>query len=186
MDGLRSWIITLVTIVVLCTIVEKFALQGNLNKYIQLVCGLAVTLVISMPLLSFFNRGLKIEAFAWNDYIKISEAELYGRIEKLQQEDSRQILEIYRQSLISDIKSRFMGEGEFMVTDVDAVLYENSKEDTFGMIRALYLKLKPGAENRPGVISSETVARIKDELAQVFSVDKENIIIDLSSFNGGE
>ncbi len=186
MDGLRSWIITLVTIVVLCTIIEKFAPQGNLNKYVQLVCGLAVTLVISMPVLNFFDGDFKIEALAWNDYVKLSETELYNRIEKLQKEDSEQMLEIYRQSLISDIKSRFMGEGEFMVTDVDAVLYENSKEDTFGMIRALYLKLKPGTGNYTGVISSETVSRIKDELSQVFSVNKEDIIIDLSSFNGGD
>ena len=137
MDGLRSWIITLVTVVILCTVIEKFAPEGSLNKYVKLTCGLAVTLIISMPVINLINSGLDVEVLAWNDYIKLSEREMHDRISKLQQENNRQLLEVYRQSLINDQKSLY-GESEFMIGNVDAVLYEEPSKETFGMIRALY------------------------------------------------
>ncbi len=182
MNVLRAWIITLVTVTILCTIVEKFAPQGSLNKYVSLVCGLAVTIVIAMPVINLLKGDFKLENVAWNDYMKLSEGELKNRIDRLQKEDSAQMLELYRKSLISDIKSRFRGEGEFMVTDVDAVLYEDPKDEKYGMIRALYLILKPTGENRLKTLNNEAIERIKSELAQVFSMDKEKILIDVSEF----
>ncbi|NMA66217.1 MAG: stage III sporulation protein AF [Clostridiaceae bacterium] len=185
MDGLRSWIITLVTVVILCTIIEKFAPEGNLQKYVKLTCGLAVTLMISMPVVNLINSGLDIEVLAWNDYLKLSEREMQERISKLHQEDNRHLLEVYRQSLINDIKSRYMGESSFMVANVDAVLYEEPEKETFGMIRALYLILNPGPLNHAKTIDDNTISKMKEELSQVFSLEKDNIIIDTSSFNGG-
>ena len=55
MDVLRSWIITLVTVTVVCSIIEKFAPQGNLNKYVKLICGLTVTVVIITPALKLLK-----------------------------------------------------------------------------------------------------------------------------------
>jgi len=185
MDGLRSWIITLVTVVILCTVIEKFAPSGNLEKYVKLTCGLAVTLIISMPVFSLINSGLDIENLVWSDYLKLSEKEMQDRISKLQRENNRQLLEVYRQSLINDIKSRYMGESEFMIDKVDAVLYEEPEKETFGMIRALYLTLRPGLSNHSGAIKDEILQKIRNELSQVFSLEKENIIIDTSSFDRG-
>jgi stage III sporulation protein AF len=148
MDALRSWIITLISVTILCTLVEKFAPQGSLNKYVRLVCGLAVTVIIAIPVLNFLNGDFKMEAMVWNEYMKLSEGELKRRTERLQAEDSRQMLELYRDSLIADIKDRFKAEGEFMVSEVDAVLFEDPNDETFGSIRALYLKLEPVSGNR--------------------------------------
>jgi stage III sporulation protein AF len=185
MDALRSWIITLISVTILCTLVEKFAPQGSLNKYVRLVCGLAVTVIIAIPVLNFLNGDFKMEAMVWNEYMKLSEGELKRRTERLQAEDSRQMLELYRDSLIADIKDRFKAEGEFMVSEVDAVLFEDPNDETFGSIRALYLKLEPVSGNRLKTLGNETVMRIKKELSQVFALGEDKIYIDFSRFNGG-
>jgi stage III sporulation protein AF len=186
MDDLRKWIITMVSITILSTIIEKFAPQGSTNKYVKLVCGLAVTVVIAMPVLNFLKGDFALENVAWNEYVKLSEVELKQRIERLEREDSEQMLELYRQSLIADIKTRFKAQGEYLVTNVDAVLYEGKDDDKYGMIRALYLTLEPGSQNRTGILSGASTANIRNELSQVFAVDKDNIIIDQSRFNKGE
>lgn len=186
MDGIRAWIITLVSVTIICTIVEAFAPQGKFSQYVKLVCSLAVTVAIAIPFINIINKGLNLETVVWNDYVSLSEKEFQKRIEELQEEDSRRLLEVYRQSLVADIKGRFMGEGDFLVKSVDAVFFEDQNKDNFGMIRAMYLVLAPGKENREKTIDADTVNRIKDELSQTFSMDRDKIIIDLSSFNGGE
>lgn len=185
MDALRSWIITLVTVTVLCSIIEKFAPQGSLNKYVKLICGLSVTVVMAMPVLNLARSDLKIDNLAWNDYMKLSEGELKRRIVRLQKEDSKQMLEIYRLSLISDIRGRFRGNEEISVTAADAVLYEDPEDERFGMIRVIYLTLEPVRKNSVAVINKATVDYIKKQLIEVFAIKEDQIIIDLSNFNGG-
>ena len=73
MDVLRSWIITLVTVTVVCSIIEKFAPQGNLNKYVKLICGLTVTVVIITPALKLLKGDFEIDSIVWNQYVKMSE-----------------------------------------------------------------------------------------------------------------
>ena len=185
MDELRSWIITLVTVTVLCSIIEKFTPQGSLNKYVKLICGLSVTVVMAMPVLNMARSDLQIDNLIWNDYMKLSEGELKRRIDKLQKEDSKQMLELYRISLISDIKARFRGNEEISVTAADAVLYEDPNDERFGMVRVIYLTLEPGSNNSLAVINNATVDYIKKQLFELFAIKEDQIIIDLSRFNGG-
>jgi stage III sporulation protein AF len=185
MDVLRSWIITLVTVTVVCSIIEKFAPQGNLNKYVKLICGLTVTVVIITPALKLLKGDFEISSVVWNQYVRMSEGELKSRIARLQEEDSDQILELYRLSLINDVKSRFTGEREFIVTNVDVVLFEDPKDERFGLLRSIYLKLEPTDGNRINPVSIQTITYIKNQLITVFAIKENQIIIDQSAFSGG-
>ncbi len=185
MDVLRSWIITLISVTIVCSIIEKFAPQGNLNKYVKLICGLVVTVVIITPVLNLLKGDFDIDSIAWNQYVKMSEGELKSRVTRLQEEDSSQILELYRTSLVNDVKTRFKGHREFIVTNVDAVMYEDQKDERFGLLRSIYLNLEPTDDNRMKTVSSETITNIKNQLITAFGVKENQIIIDLSAFNGG-
>lgn len=185
MNELRTWIVTLVTITIVCAIIEKFAPQGNLNKYVKLICGLVVTVVIVSPVLKFLKGDFQLDNMAWKQYVKLSEGELKNRVEKLQKEETSQMLELYRVSVINDIKAHFKGHREFIVTNADAVLYEDPDNEKFGLLRSLYLKLEPSGDNNMKTISNETIAYIKNQLIAAFEIRDNQIIIDLSAFSGG-
>ncbi len=185
MDALRSWIVTLVTVTIVCSIIEKFAPQGNLNRYVKLICGLVVTVVIITPALKLLKGDFEINSISWNQYVKMSEGELKSRITRLQKEDSGQILELYRVSLINDVKSRFIGHREFIVTNVDVVLFEDPKDERFGLLRSIYLNLEPTDDARMKSISTQTITYIKNQLIAAFAVKENQIIIDHSAFSGG-
>jgi len=185
MDGLRSWVVTLVSITIVCSIIERFAPQGNLNKYVKLACGLVVTVVIVTPVLNLLKGDLEIESIAWNQYVKMSEKEFKSRVTRLQNEDLSQMLELYRISLINDVKTRFKGHSEFIVANADAVLYEDPNDKRFGLLRTLYLSLKPADGNRMKTINAQTVTYIKNQLTSAFAIEDSQIIIDISAFSGG-
>jgi len=185
MDDLRTWVITLVSVTIVCSIIERFAPQGNLNKYVKLVCGLVVTVVIIKPALDLLKGDMEIDSVAWNQYVKMSEKEFKSRVERLQEEDLSQMLELYRISLINDVKTRFKGYSEFIVAEADAVLYEDARDERFGLIRSLYLSLKPAEGNKTKTINPQTVTYVKKQLAEAFAIDDSQIIIDISAFSGG-
>jgi len=185
MDDLRIWVITLVSITIVCSIIESFAPRGNLNKYVKLVCGLVVTVVIIKPSLNLLKGDFEIDSVAWNQYVKMSEKEFKSRVTRLQEEDLSQVLELYRLSLINDVKTRFKGHREFVVANADAVLYEDPKDERFGQIRTLYLSLKPADGNKMKTIDPHTITYINDQLTAAFAIEDSQIIIDISAFSGG-
>jgi stage III sporulation protein AF len=185
MEALRTWIITLVTVTVLCSIIEKFAPQGNLNKYVRLICGLAVTVAMAIPVLNLAKSDFTLDSLAWKDYVKLSEGELKRRIEKLKEEDSRKMFEIYRRSLINDIRGRLKGNDMLTVAAADAVLYEDPNDERYCMVRIIYLTLEPTGMNSSRSISKTTIDQIKKQLSEVFAVNENQIIIELSGFNEG-
>lgn len=94
---------------------RKVCAGRSLNKYVKLVCGLVVAIVIAGPVIRFLGGDIRIQEVAWNDYVTMSKGEMERRIQRLEEEDARQLLEIYRQSLISDVKYRYQGERDFIV-----------------------------------------------------------------------
>lgn len=184
MDTLRLWVISLISVTIICALIEKFAPGGGLNKYVRLACGLVVTVVIAGPVIKFLGGSFNIRDIAWKDYVNVSEGEMKSRVARLEEEDSRRFLEIYRQSVISDIKTRCAGEDGFTVVDADAVLQEDYHSADYGAIRELYIKVGPPSGNPDAGFDPETEKRLSGEISQAFGVDSKRIIIDSSIFWG--
>jgi len=185
MDALRIWIISLVSITIICTVIEKLAPEGSLGRYVKLACGLVITIVIAGPAIKFITGDFNIENISWKDYMSVSENEMKSRITRLQKEESGQLLEIYRRSLVSDIKTRFSGEKGFSITDVDAVVQEDYKSNDYGAVREIYIKVGPPPGSSNLIFVAETEAMVKNKISQTFGVDSSRIIVDSGMLGGG-
>lgn len=184
MDTLRIWVISLISISVICSLIEKLAPEGNLNKYVKLVCGLVVAIVIAGPVIRFMGGDFRIQEVAWHDYLTLSKGEMERRIRRLEEEEAGQLLEIYRQTLISDVKYRYQGEKDFRVLCADVVLQESSQREDFGAIRELYVKVGPPEGDEKAVFTGSTENRIKTELSKALGIDPDRIVVDCSMFEG--
>jgi stage III sporulation protein AF len=184
MDEVRVWVISLVSITIILTLIEKLAPEGNLARYVRLICGLVVVVVISAPVVRFLNGRFELKEIAWKDYAEISEGEMRRRIERLEKEDSKHLLVLYRESLASDIKTRYKGEAGFEIIDVDTVLQEDYRREDYGAIRELYVKVGPPPGNTGASFGRESEDRLAAELSQTFGVDRSRVLIDSSRFKG--
>jgi stage III sporulation protein AF len=180
LEALKLWVITLITACIICTLLEKLAPDGGLNKYVRLACGLILTVIIISPIIRFLGGNFKYEEMVWKDYMTLSEREMEKRIRNLEQEDSRQLLVLYRQSVTSDVKDRYKGY-PFRIMEVDLVMREDYGSNDYGTIRTLYIKVGPGKEKKE--FTEETAAKMKKELSELLSIDEEIIVIDHSLMN---
>lgn len=184
MDALRLWVVSLISISVICSLVEKFAPEGSLNKYVKLVCGLVVAIVMVGPAVRFLRGDFNVEEVAWSDYMTVSKQEMESRIRRLEEEEARRLIRVYRQSIVSDVKQRFMGETGFMVTEADLVLQEAPGSTDYGQIRKLYIKVAPRPGNEGVSFSQQDEERIRDELVRFLGIDRDRIVVDSSNFEG--
>lgn len=180
MDALKLWVITLITACVVCTLLEKLAPDGGLNKYVKLTCGLVLTVIIISPVIRFLGGSFQYEKMVWKDYMTLSEHEMEKRIRSLEQEDSRQLLALYRQSVASDVRDRYKGY-PFRVMEVELVMREDYGSNDYGTVRTLYVKVGPGKGKT--AFTEANAAEMRRELSELLSIDEAIIVIDHSLMN---
>lgn len=81
MEEIKSFIITLISVLILITAIEIIAPDNNLKKYLKFVLGLIIIAIIISPILNFFKLGEKnieslINNYIDSDYKEISNSEI--------------------------------------------------------------------------------------------------------------
>lgn len=183
MDALRIWVITLISVSILFSLVEKFAPDGSLNKYVRLVCGLVLTIIIATPVVKFLGGDFEVGEIAWKDYMKLSQRDLEKRVERLEEDDAMQILDVYRDQLEADILDRFSAQKGYRLAAVDLVLQEDYGSKDFGAIRTLYVKVEP-ADSR-SLFDDKTRDSLVRSLSGLVGIGEEKIVVDTSLFDKG-
>ncbi len=174
MEEIKSWVINIAAVVVLMIILDLLMPEGRIRKFTQLLSGFIIMFIMINPVASIFGKGVNEswaglwdEAFLWNSQIQ----NMSG---SLQEEQTKQTLELYRKMILADIKSRLKSYEQIKEAEVEIVLNENTKSEKFGEIRKLYLNLE--FEENVGLHTAD-VSQIRKELQEIFRIPESDIII---------
>ena len=180
MEEIKSWVLNIAAVAVLMIILDLLMPEGRIRKFTQLLSGFIIMFVMINPVITIFGKGVneswagfQDEAFIWNSQIR----NMSG---SLQEEQSKQTLELYRKMILADIKSRLKNHEQIKEVEVDIVLNENTKSEKFGEIRKLYLNLEFMEEADQ---HTSIVQEIQRELQEIFLIPENEIIIHVSERN---
>lgn len=83
MNEIKSFIITLISVLILITAIEMIAPDNSLKKYLKFVLGIIIIAIIISPILSFFKKGEENIEVLINNYINLESKEtLNSEVEK--------------------------------------------------------------------------------------------------------
>lgn len=202
-ENVRQWIINITTVIVFISFIEILMPNGAMKKYLNLVLGFVVILIILNPIINTVENKNYIEdelfeisnSINQNEYIFAS-----SNIENIQRE---QLLSLYKSKIKSDMKGRLESKYEVEIIDVN-IDVEDSKEDT-GKIKKIHLKLEKRNRDIEGskinnsqipIISiniseeNDNIAKenrdagiaikdqIRKEISQVYDIEDSSIIIN--------
>lgn len=184
MDEIRNWILNIAAVAVLMIILDLLMPEGKTRNFVQLVAGFVVMFAMINPVLQLLDKGVPVSYAGWRDEAYLLNTRFKYTADSLNEEQQKQVLELYRKMLISDIKNRLKGDSKIIEAEVDAVLNENTSSSKFGEIRKLYLNLRiketsgNNDENRDRLLEE-----IRSELKQAFSLEEDEIIIHITREN---
>lgn len=141
MDQVKSWVLNIAAVAILMIVLDLFMPEGRIRKFTQLVGGFVIMFVMINPVLQLIDKGVPVSYAGWQDEVYLLNNRFKYTTETLKDEQNKQVLDLYRSMLISDIKSRLESNNQIVKAEVDVVLNENSASDKFGEIRKLYLNL---------------------------------------------
>lgn len=180
---LRTWVINIVTIIIFITFLEILLPNSSIKKYIKMIVGLLVMLVILNPLLELANGRVKIE----NEIIKSSsyleQKSLALNVNQLEEQQNQQAILLYRQRIEGSIKERVEYENKVKVVGIQSAIDEDTKSKGFGSLKELNITLtgwKEEAIDEKNMISPIVISigNKKQKISSVSASDIEFSIID--------
>jgi len=178
---LKIWIINIITIIVFISFIEILMPNSKMKKYLNLVLGFIVMLVILNPLINIINSKVDLE----DEFYKISrdlKKEEYVFVSNnIENKQKQQLISLYEDRLKTDVVNRIESKYDVNVLEIDINLEKS--EENLGEIKKLKLSVIEKEKVMP-IVKIDIFKDENDEESEKHGVDmelKEKIRKDISN-----
>lgn len=199
LDFLRGWVTNLIALALFIVLLEIILPSGKTKKFVNLIAGFVLVIAIVRPFIQLFSIAeiSDLKAFQITDSSFLDRKEIEESSKVLQEEQVKQITEVYRKKLIAGIEAGLEGTEGVSELRADVMIYEDHLSKDYGQIKRIYLYLQPESkqdkqvakigkiEIEKGRASGQESSAIdeglqkslEEKVSRMMGVDAENIVI---------
>ena len=208
MAFIREWVITIISVIIFVTFIEILIPNSNYKRYINVITGLLLIVVILTPLTKFINRQIDFEEEVLRIFNQLELSTAQNRINNIQYSNDEAVIELYKNKISQQVKSYIENNTEYIASEV-FVEAEDKNSPQFGKITSLDITLrektgnvKPAdrtveavqinvsvGENNNNTVEASSILisseedLIKGDISDLYDVPKDNINIHLLKNN---
>ncbi|QEK12145.1 stage III sporulation protein AF [Crassaminicella thermophila] len=206
-DFLKTWILNIIAVIIFITFLEILLPSSNMKKYINMIVGLLVMLVIISPVLELVNRNTRIQEEIIKTSSDIDRKALSLSLEQFEEAQEKQIIALYKSKLENHIKDQIEYKRNIDVLRINSQIEENRQSKEFGNIKQLEIllgsEIKSQSKNqeikpvsniminiktkKQPLNSKEStknkqyiIEQIKENISNFYGVDKDKIRISIN------
>lgn len=183
MTFIREWVITIVSVIIFVTFIEILIPNSNYKRYINVVIGFLLMIVILTPLTKLISGQIDFEEeiLKISNQLELSTAQ--NRINNIQYSNDEAVITLYKSEISKQIKNHIEYNTRY-VTDTILIEVEDDNNSTqFGLIKNLNITLKEKTENVEPISKTIEPVQINVSLG-----GKNNNTVEVNSIliNNGE
>ncbi len=189
-EFLRNWIINIITIIIFIVIVEALVPSDKFKKYVKLVTGLVLIIIIMNPIISLINDKYSLGQIAINTFgnLEKNQIEIDSNLSKIQ---NTQVISIYKQRLGQDIKEKISEITGINNAHVNINIEADGNNKKFGQILNLEIVLYTSnkimennqtdiAVNNINIMSEDQLCKkLIQELSTTYGISQDKINIKI-------
>ena len=131
---LSKWILRIACTVLFIKVVEILIPSGSYKKYINIITGFVVVIVIITPLIEFFKKGIEFEELNLKSRIATESINGISKGESLDKIQKKQIIELYKARMKEYAKTLLKGVNE-NIENLEFIIEENEESENYGQIK---------------------------------------------------
>jgi stage III sporulation protein AF len=140
-EFIRQWVINIVTLVLFIVIVEMLLPGGKMKKYISLVTGTILIIVIINPLIGLTGKKFDFTASQTKNSGLLEKAQIKKEGKNLEQAQLNQIVEVYRKNIIDQLEQNAEEIDGVKDARADVIINEDYQSAAFGEIKRAYISI---------------------------------------------
>ncbi|WP_169735921.1 stage III sporulation protein AF [Alkaliphilus transvaalensis] len=172
METIREWIVTILSMIIFITFVEFLLPNNNHKRYINVIIGLMIMLVVLRPLMGLVNGGVNLGDNILQTSNQMEVMTMQNRMQTFEVANQETVIHIYKENVKSQMKNRLEKQLGYQVYDIELAIEENNN-DEFGIIKEINIILAEGTKET----EARDDKRIKDVQVSV------NVNVSLSEKN---
>jgi len=141
LDFIRQWVVNIVTLVLFIVIVEMLLPGGKMKKYISLVTGTILIIVIINPLTGLTAKKFDFTASQTKTSNLLEKAQIQKEGKNLEQAQLKQIVEVYRKNIIDQLEQNAEEIDGVKDARADVIINEDYQSPAFGEIKRAYISI---------------------------------------------
>ena len=202
MEQIYTWIRNIVIYMILNTIIMNLLGNKSYKKYISIVSGMILVLIVISPLVNLIKLDEILDYnFKSNDFA-IETADFKNNLARVEKEQRTAVLSEYNKKIKSQVEELLLEE-DVILTQFDVTINMDYESILFGEVTGMEVKgtmnnKKPGnsgkrldsieiepiiigekREKEEQVLPSPTEITLKNKLADFYNMEQGNIIISI-------
>jgi stage III sporulation protein AF len=175
-EGIKIWIKNIVTVIILMSFLEILVPNGKIKKYLKLIFGFIVMLIILNPIINFINNNDELENEVFKISNELTKKEYSFINSNIENKQIEQLASLYKNRIEEDIVFRVESKYDVRVTRVNVEI-DSSTEEKMGEIKGLELIVTEKKEKT----KQEAIPIVKIDISDSEGKDVQN-----NSINGEE
>lgn len=170
-DFLGDWVINIVILVIFLTFLDIILPNHNLKRYINMIAGLLIIIVIINPFINLLSKDINIEREVFSNIMNSNmKNNSYEKgIEEIQ---NQQVINIYKESLKKEIIDLVVSKTPYSISDISLEIIEDQDKDDFGKIQSVILILSDNIEQEDGKSKEDINIRVDEVKKVTVNLDK--------------
>ncbi|MGE5474127.1 MAG: stage III sporulation protein AF [Ignavibacteriales bacterium] len=170
LESVKTWVSNIIAVILFVSIIEIILSDGKMRKYVNLVAGVLVVLIIISPLVRAFNKDFKFEMPEMNlkEPIPIEDLKIKGT--ELESLRTKQVIETYRAKMESSIRNQVNQFDEVYCEKVVCKVKKNVDSNGLGDIEEIVLYISKKNKN----LKNSEIKPIKIEIGKDKKKNVEN------------
>lgn len=181
-DFLRAWVSDIVIVVILISFLEIILPKGNMKRYINMVIGLLIIIVLINPFINLLSKDIDIEGEVFKNIVDGQNIE-YSNDEELKEIRQKQVIDIYKLSLKKEILSLIKSKTEHSVKAISVKINEDQGSEEFGNLQGVELLIDKGDKKEKGKEKGVNIKEIKRVSVTLDTNVKENKETNLKQYD---
>jgi len=210
MDEIYTWIKNIVIYMIMNTIIMNLLGNKSYKKYISIVSGMILVLIVVSPLMKFMQLEENLDYYLQINDFAIETSEFKTDLNRMEEEQSNAIFAEYQDKIQLQVKELLLEEsvyldsfhltidkdtksntfGEIMSMDITANMEQNEEEDKenrlqIDEIEIASISIGEQEENVALNLPSPMEINIKNKLSDFYNIEQGNINISIQGGRHG-
>lgn len=167
MNEVYNWVKNIVIFLVLTTIITNLLGKSSYKKYVKLITGIILVIMVISPLLKLFQLDKTMDYYFTTNFLIAEAQDMNSRLMGAEEEQMRAIFREYKDQIEKQVRN-LLSEQNLYIIHIEINIDEDENSTTFGKMKTLavtagYNQDKTGTdkENNPVKIDKVVIEDIK-------------------------
>ena len=203
MDKIYEWIRNIVIYMILNTIIMKLLGSSSYKKYVNIISGMVLVLIVVAPLMDLMNLSDTLDYYLASNKLSVETSEFEYRLSLVEKAQMEEVFREYKNRL-SESTAEILTEEGLYLKDLNIVFDKDEKSSTFGQIVGMEIdvsmkdateevtevfrvdtieidpiKISKGEEKADKQPPSPLEIKLKNKLSDFYNIEPDNINISI-------